>query len=71
MKLINFILIFVFTSFCFSQTNQDLYTIINTVSEHRIQKDIEKLVSFGTRHTLSDTLSKFSGIGAARTWIKS
>ena len=71
MKLINFISIFVFTSFCFSQTNQDLYTIINTVSEQRIQKDIEKLVSFGTRHTLSDTLSKFSGIGAARTWIKS
>ena len=29
------------------------------------------LVGFGTRHTLSDTLSPTRGIGAARRWIKS
>ena len=29
-----------------------------------------KLVSFGTRHTLSDTISNNRGIGAARRWIK-
>lgn len=37
----------------------------------RIQRDIEKLVSFGTRHTLSDTQSDDRGIGAARRWVKS
>lgn len=36
----------------------------------RIKEDITKLVSFGTRHTLSDTLSETRGIGAARRWIK-
>jgi Zn-dependent M28 family amino/carboxypeptidase len=30
-----------------------------------------KLVSFGTRHSLSDTTSETRGIGAARRWIKS
>jgi hypothetical protein len=35
-----------------------------------IQRNIEKLVSFGTRHTLSDTVSETRGIGAARRWIK-
>ena len=71
MKLLKFIPIFIYTSLCFSQINQDLYAIIEDVSEKRIQKDIEILVSFGTRHTLSDTISKSSGIGAARRWIKS
>ena len=40
------------------------------VSAERIEADIRKLVSFGTRHTLSDTLSDTRGIGAARRWIK-
>lgn len=35
----------------------------------RLQADIEKLVSFGTRHTLSETESDTRGIGAARRWI--
>ncbi|UII21381.1 M28 family peptidase [Fulvivirga ligni] len=47
------------------------YDIVSAISADRIQKDIEKLVSFGTRHTLSDTVSKKRGIGAARRWIKS
>lgn len=51
--------------------DQKYYDIINSVSADRIQKDIEKLVSFGTRHTLSDTVSQTRGIGAARRWIKS
>ncbi len=45
--------------------------IISNVSAERIEADINKLVSFGTRHTLSDTLSETQGIGAARRWIKS
>ena len=55
----------------FAQENQKIYDIINAVSSKSIKQDIEKLVSFGTRHTLSDTLSKSRGIGAARRWIKS
>lgn len=35
----------------------------------RIGRDVATLVGFGTRHTLSDTLSPVRGIGAARRWI--
>ncbi|MEE4297977.1 MAG: M28 family peptidase [Pseudomonadales bacterium] len=35
----------------------------------RLRADVEKLVSFGTRHTLSETESDTRGIGAARRWI--
>src|ERR1700743_3604704 len=40
------------------------------VSSKNIEAIIRKLVSFKTRHTLSDTTSKTIGIGAARNWIK-
>ena len=46
---------------------------LKTISNYgikNIESDIKKLVSFGTRHTLSDTLSITTGIGAARRWIK-
>ena len=43
--------------------------IIDAVSADRIEADIRTLVGFGTRHTLSDTLSETRGIGAARRWI--
>jgi Peptidase family M28 len=49
--------------------------IIKDVSPQRVQQTIEKLVSFGTRHTLSvnnsDASSSSQGIVAARNWIKS
>jgi hypothetical protein len=49
--------------------------IIKDVSPQRIQQTIEKLVSFGTRHTLSvnnpDASTSTQGIVAARNWIKS
>src|SRR3546814_20201836 len=35
----------------------------------RLQADVEKLVSFGTRHTLSDPDHPTRGIGAARRWF--
>jgi hypothetical protein len=48
---------------------------LQQVSAQRIQSDIEKLVSFGTRLTLSaqdpESIAKGRGIGAAREWIKS
>ena len=47
-----------------------LHDIAANVSAQRIEQDIEKLVSFGTRHTLSETESDTRGIGAARRWIK-
>ena len=53
------------------QSDQRIYDIINNVSADRIEKDIITLVNFGTRHTLSDTVSTTRGIGAARRWIKS
>ena len=52
------------------QVDTRLYDIIDSVSANRIQSDITTLAGFGTRHTLSDTLSETRGIGAARRWIK-
>lgn len=60
-----------FTFISFSQTDSKIYDIIDAVSAERIKQDVKTLVDFGTRHTLSDTLSKTRGIGAARRWIKS
>ncbi|WP_417448876.1 M28 family metallopeptidase [Kordiimonas sp.] len=49
---------------------QRLHTMVSDVSADRIETDIRKLVSFGTRHSLSDTKSATRGIGAARRWIQ-
>lgn len=38
------------------------------VSQDRLQADVETLVGFGTRHTLSATDNPTRGIGAARNW---
>jgi hypothetical protein len=46
-----------------------IHQMVKDVSASRIEADIRKLVSFGTRHTLSDTVSQTRGIGAARRWI--
>ena len=48
-----------------------IYDIIDAVSAQRIEQDIRTLAGFGTRHTLSDTVSDTRGIGAARRWVKS
>ncbi|MCZ6618749.1 MAG: M28 family peptidase, partial [Gammaproteobacteria bacterium] len=47
-----------------------LYDIADAASAERIKADIEKLVGFGTRHSLSETTSETRGIGAARRWIR-
>ncbi|CAI86769.1 M28 family metallopeptidase [Pseudoalteromonas translucida] len=49
---------------------QKLHAIAGDISAQRIGGDIQTLVDFGTRHTLSDTKSETRGIGAARRWIK-
>lgn len=51
--------------------NQQIAAVISDISAANIEATIRKLVSFGTRHTLSDTKSDTRGIGAARRWIKS
>jgi hypothetical protein len=45
--------------------------LVKQISPQRIEAYIRKLVSFQTRHTMSDTTSETTGIGAARRWIKS
>lgn len=40
------------------------------VSEVRLRADVEKLVSFGTRHTLSSQTDPKRGIGAALRWTE-
>ena len=66
---------FIVAFLCFlistAQTKNVLYDIIDNTSSKRLENDIRKLADFGTRHTLSDTLSEIRGIGAARRWIKS
>jgi hypothetical protein len=54
----------------FHQEQQKLHDIAQAVSASRIENDIQTLVDFGTRHTLSETQSNTRGIGAARRWIK-
>ena len=53
-----------------SQTDHRIYDIIDAISADRIKADVTTLTNFGTRHTLSDTVSQTRGIGAARRWIK-
>lgn len=53
------------------QKDSQIQTMVNQVSDKNIEALVRKLVSFQTRHTLSDTTSAKTGIGAARNWIKS
>ena len=71
MRLLTTLALFLITSSTFSQTDPKLYDIIDAVSEDRLRQDVKNLADFGTRHTLSDTVSDTRGIGAARRWIKS
>lgn len=58
-------------AFSVAQSDARIYEIIDAVSAERIENDVTTLADFGTRHTLSDTVSQTRGIGAARRWIKS
>jgi hypothetical protein len=51
--------------------NPQIQKIVNEISATNIEAIIRKLVSFHTRHSLSETESDTRGIGAARRWIKS
>ncbi|GJE99568.1 Zn-dependent exopeptidase [Phanerochaete sordida] len=51
------------------QPQADLVRILSQIDPVRIEAIISKLVSFGTRHTLSNQTDPVRGIGAARDWI--
>ncbi|SHJ58263.1 Peptidase family M28 [Hymenobacter daecheongensis DSM 21074] len=44
--------------------------MVQDISAKTLEEDVRKLVSFGTRHTLSDTQDPKRGIGAARRWVE-
>jgi len=48
-----------------------LRAIVAPVSGARMKQTVAKLVSFGTRHTLSSQTDPKRGIGAAQNWVKS
>jgi len=52
------------------QRDADIVAMLEEVSAANLQTLVEKLVSFHTRHSLSNTTSDERGIGAARRWIK-
>jgi hypothetical protein len=53
-----------------ARLNPQIEKIVAEISAANIEANIRKLVSFGTRHTMSDQESPTRGIGAARRWIK-
>ncbi|KAG6825937.1 hypothetical protein H0H92_001806 [Tricholoma furcatifolium] len=53
------------------QPDDELTSMLNQIDVSRINAIIAKLVSFGTRHTLSNQTDPVRGIGAARDWIAS
>ena len=65
------VIIVLFAGVLSAQTDFKIYDIVNAISADRIKNDDKTLVDFGTRHTLSDTVSATRGIGAARRWITS
>lgn len=53
------------------RTDPQIKKMVDEVSSENIESNVRKLVTFQTRHSLSDTLSSTTGIGAARNWILS
>jgi len=51
------------------QRDAAIEQMVAEVSADSLRSYINKMVSFGTRHTLSSTTDKSRGIGAARQWV--
>jgi hypothetical protein len=49
--------------------NAQISKIVSEIDSRKIEHTIRKLVSFGTRNTLSDQNNPNRGIGAARDWL--
>jgi Peptidase family M28 len=72
-KMLSLPLITLFSSAVFSQTtiNRDplIEKMVSEVSKDSLESYIRKMVSFGTRNTLSTQSDPKRGIGAARNWV--
>src|SRR5215213_1915570 len=51
------------------QRDPEIEQMVKEISPDSLRSYITKLVSFGTRNTLSTTTDKKRGIGAAREWV--
>lgn len=49
----------------------EIQSMVKAISADSIKNYIASMVAFGTRHSLSDTVSNTKGIGAARRWVAS
>ena len=54
-----------------SEDHALLRQVVSEVNQDQLHATIQRLVGFGTRHTMSDTRSNRRGIGAARRWVAS
>lgn len=74
-KFFFFLFTFFISSFIFSQTSvakdPQIERMVQDVSADSLRSYITKLVSFGTRNTLSTQTNPKRGIGAARQWVLS
>ena len=50
-------------------SNKQITQIVREIDERNIEQTIRKLVSFGTRNTLSEQDDRNRGVGAARDWL--
>lgn len=74
MKKIIFILVFIPLFFSAQQTvsrDPEIANYVSQVNTDSLKSHINKLVSFGTRHTMSSTEDSKKGIGVARNWVLS
>lgn len=53
------------------KNDAEITKYVNQVNRDSLRANVEKLVSFGTRHTMSSTTDPEKGIGAARNWVLS
>lgn len=72
-KLFLFFIVIAFATKGFSQTiihrDDEIEQMVKEISSDSLKSYINKLVSFGTRSTLSTITDKRRGIGAAREWV--
>ena len=72
MKKLILSIIFVPAAFSAQQViskDAEIANYVSQVSTDSLKSHINKLVSFGTRHTMSSVTDPKRGIGAARTWV--
>jgi hypothetical protein len=74
-KILFAVSLFFFLQQSFAQTiierDPEIAEMVKEISPDSLKSYINKLVSFGTRSTLSSTTDKNRGIGAARNWVLS